>query len=207
MKTSSFNLKNFLVLMTVMILAIFITRPAISQDNPKKESNKKIILKIISDDNGTKTVIDTTMEFNDDANMDSVRREIRKVFRVGKDGRRHQLKFRNMPRAFDYDFDVSSSSDCLKDLDELKEIEWEGMNMRSGNEGRTLSDVLGDIPMDRVTGYSIRERKNGRRIIIDLNNTPVFERQKKIIVIREPGKIKRHRNYQVTPPPPQPSEK
>jgi hypothetical protein len=61
--------------------------------------------------------------------------------------------------------------------------------MRMGKDrGQSLNDVLGDIPMSRVKSYSIKDTKNGKRIVIDLENGPLVEQENKIIVIREPGR-------------------
>jgi hypothetical protein len=56
----------------------------------------------------------------------------------------------------------------------------------SGDHRQSLNDILGDIPMERVKSYSIKDTKNGKRIVIELNNAPIFEKENKIIVIREP---------------------
>jgi hypothetical protein len=73
--------------------------------------------------------------------------------------------------------------------------------------------------MDRVVGYTIKDRKHGKRIVIDLNDAPMFERQERVIVLRDPGKMHRKRDNQerqmrvivdtdddksIPPPPPPP---
>jgi len=216
MKIHSVTFKKVLVFGAAAILAIFVAGPAFSQETAPKESHKKITLKIVSDDNGKTTMIDTTMEMSDTAMMDSVRNEIEKVIMIGKGGKCPYVKFRNMAQGFAYDFDVPSPPDCLMDLEELEGLAFEGMAsrremedftwdrmapgperrvIRSGGKGQSLSDILGDIPMDRVVSYSIKDRKNGKRIIIDLNDAPMFERQDRVIVIREPKRMQRNRNH------------
>ncbi len=96
---------------------------------------------------------------------------------------------------------------CPMALDDMEIMEWEGMAppqgmdeqmrermgpgserrmMRMEGHGPTLNDMLGNIPMYRVVSYSIKDRKGGKRITIDLNDAPMFGRQEKIIIMREP---------------------
>ena len=216
MKINSVRFKIALVFGVATILAIFITRPVHSQETTKKESHKKIVLKIVSDDNGKTTVIDTTMEIPDSTMIDSIRKEIDKVIVLGEGGKHARFKIHNMPQGFAYDFDIPPPPDCLKEPEELEDFDWEGMApdcdmaeriweraapgqyrrvMRSGGHEQTLNDILGEIPMDRVVSYSIKDRKNGKRIIIDLNDAPMFEKQDRVIVIREPGRMQHNRTH------------
>jgi hypothetical protein len=202
MKINSVKIYFAMLFCTIAFMAIFITGPAFSQESGGKEPPKKVIIKIISDDNGKTTVIDTTMEIADPSMMDSVQKEFDKVIMIGKGGRHPHFNCRNLPQGFSYDFDVPPLPDCPLDLDEPEGLEWEGMApgperriMRNGGNHKTLTDVLGDIPMDRVVSYSIKDRKNGKRIIIDLNDAPVIERQDRVIVIREPGRMDRNRYH------------
>ena len=199
-----------------MILAIFVISPVFSQETVQKKSQKKVVLKIISDDNGKTTVIDTIMEVPDSAMIDSVKEEIDKVILVGKGGKHARVKIHKMPEGFNYDFEIPSPPECPMGLEELEEFDCEvfapGCDMedrildrrapgldrrvqRLGGHGQTLSDILGDIPMERVTSYSIKDRKNGKRIIIDLNDAPMFDNQERVIVIREPIRRPVNRNY------------
>lgn len=45
----------------------------------------------------------------------------------------------------------------------------------------TLSDLIGEIPLDQVKQYSIKERKGGKRIIIDIDDAPVVTQRDRII--------------------------
>jgi hypothetical protein len=210
METKSVKLKIAMFGMATM-MAIFITRPAVSQETAKTESHKKIVMKIISDDNGKITVTDTTMVMTDSSMVDSIEQEMVKVVKIGKGGKHARVRYHNMPQAYNFDFDVPCPPDCQMDLDELEGFDPEEMsrvrdmeerlrdcrgfgsewfNMQSHGKGQTLNDLLGEIPMDRVVSYSIKDRKNGKRIIIDLNDAPMFERQEKIVIIREPGSKK-----------------
>jgi hypothetical protein len=242
MKTHLSRFRISLLIGLATILAIFITRPAASQETAKNESHKTIMLKVVSDDNGKTTVIDTVMEMNDSFMADSIQREIEKVIMLGTGGKHARIKYHNMPEGFSYNFDVPCPPDCVMDLDELEDLDFEGMApcgemgnfmwsgrdgapgckvIRSEGKGQSLSDMLGDIPMDRVVSYSIKDRKGGKRIVIDLNDAPMFEKQEKVIVIREPGRVQRNRNHgerqvkvivntdddtktEQTPPPPPP---
>jgi hypothetical protein len=162
------------------------------------------------------TIIDTTMEMPDSGMMDSVSKEIDKVIRIGKGNHSPHVKFHCMPQGFAYDFETPEIPDCLMDLDELEGFERDAEELekdmqericermapgcerrviRSGGKGQSLNDLLGDIPMDRVVGYSIKDRKNGKRIIIDLDDAPMFDTQHEVVVIRDPGRVKRTGNH------------
>jgi len=216
MKMNSDGIKFTLVLIVATILVFLDYRPVFAQETAQKESNKKILIKIVSDDNGRRTVIDTTFENPDSTIMDSINKRIDKIIVMAKGGKHARFKFHGMPQEYDYDFDISSMPEMPKDLNELEDFEWEGTApgrdmedrdweqmapehqqrvLRSGGHRQTLTDVLGEIPMDRVVNYSIKSRKNGKRIIIDLNDAPLFEQQDRVIVIHEPGRMQHNSNY------------
>ena len=215
MKNRSIKLRIAITFGVAVILAIFITRPAFSQSNAKKESTKKIMVKVVSDDNGKTTVIDTTMEMPDSAMIDSIRQEIEKVIELGSGDKHCRMKMQKMPGGFSYNFDMPCPPECPMDLEELAGMDFEGIEpgremeeyfgesrepgiekrmMRMGGHGQTLNDLLGDIPMDRVVSYSIKDRKGGKRITIDLSDAPTFENQERVVVIREPGRMQHGRH-------------
>jgi hypothetical protein len=214
----NFDLKSVLVsaLAAALFLTFFFPAPAFSQEAAKKEKNKTIMLKVVSDDNGTTSVIDTTFEMPDSAMVDSIRQEVDKVIEMTRGGRHGKIKIHTMPDGYDYNFDIPCIPDCPMDLQGLQDLgidfNWDGMPpcpefgddaccegmprlerriMRAGGEGRSLNDILGDIPMERVKSYTIKDRKNGKRITIDIDDAPMFDRQEKVIIIREPGKAHR----------------
>jgi hypothetical protein len=208
MKIHSFSAKSILVAVVLTSAAIFITKPSISQEAVKKDSGKKVTLKIYTNENGKKTVIDTTMEMPATGMNDTITEEFDKIIEMDKDGKHACVKIRKMPEGFNYKFDMPCQPECNMAFDELENLDWERMApgqqldeltwdemvpgqerriMRREGHGQWLNDILGEIPMDRVVSYSIKDRKNGKRIIIDLNDAPMFERQDKVIIIREPG--------------------
>jgi len=216
MKTKSLKISVAMLTVAAIAFTVFLTSPVFSQEPVKKEGNKKMIIKVITDDNGTRTVIDTTFEIPDSLAMDSMRKEIDKVIRIGKKGREYCYQFHGMPHEFSYNFDMPDMTETMKELEELDFPEWEEVapageyeeailnyaprlhgnrNLRMERDGQTLSDVLGDIPMDRVISYSIKDRKNGKRITIDLSDGPVIESRDKVIVIREPGRVRYKGQY------------
>ena len=216
MKINLFSFKFAVVTAAAMILAIFITKPAVSQEPAKTESHKKITMKIFSDDNGKVTIYDTTMEMPDSAMVDSLKNEIEKVIILGKGGKHSRVRVHNMPDEFNYKFEMPYIPECNMNLEELEDLDLEGMMegcdmdkvmcehmapgcermIRSGGKGQSLNDLLGEIPMDRVVSYSIKDRKNGKRIIIDLNDAPTFERQERVIIVREPRRNQHVKNNQ-----------
>jgi len=101
---------------------------------------------------------------------------------------------RNMsPRAFnfDYNFEIPDMPDVPQPLveefndEELPGMPGENPGMHQGNGG-SLNDLLGDIPMEKVKSYSIKDTKNGKRIVIELNNEPFIENHRNVIIIRSP---------------------
>ena len=60
--------------------------------------------------------------------------------------------------------------------------------MNFGGKGETLSDLLGDIPMDRVKNYSIKSKKGWKRIVIDVEDPPLMEKRghRQVMIIGDP---------------------
>jgi hypothetical protein len=78
-------------------------------------------------------------------------------------------------------------------MPEVEGFEWYGMDggcdphmfqFNHQDGGQTLSDIIGDIPMDRVKSYSIKDKKNGKRIVIDIEDAPLMERDNRVIILR-----------------------
>jgi len=210
MKTMTRNFTQRLFIPAAILMAVtFIQYEGFSQDNPKKKEHKIITMKIVSDDNGKKTVIDTTLVVNDSTMEDSVERSIERAFELKSDGKHGCFKIKELPEGFDYQFNVPCMPECGMALDELKKLNLEGFEPgyfnrnfdwednlpeldyrlgRSRGTGQTLADLVGDIPMDRVVSYSIKDRKNGKRIIIDVEDAPLFEKnQDRVVIIKTPA--------------------
>jgi hypothetical protein len=207
MKNYPFRLS--LALTATAIWVLVSARPVVAQEKTGSDHNKKVIVKIISDDDGTQTVIDTTMEFSSSALDDSVTREVEKVIEMGKGGKHSRLMIKSLPSEYSYKFDMPCLPDCPMRLEGLEDMDFDvstpGVGMedillqemspgaerriiRSDGNGQSLNDLLGDIPMSRVKNYSIKDTRNGKRIVIDLDDSPVVQRQDRVIVIREPGR-------------------
>jgi hypothetical protein len=118
---------------------------------------------------------------------------IKRLRVTGKDMRCPRFRWLDKPEGFDYEFDVPCPhvfppSDIPDEG--FEEEYWPGHDIRLfqyGNDRHTLSGVIGDIPMDRVKSYSIKDTKHGKRIIIDIEDAPVLNKKDRIIIIREPG--------------------
>jgi hypothetical protein len=140
------------------------------------------------------------MRLPDSGMMDSVQRFTEKFFRDGSC--KEIFRYRNQlrPHIFNYDFDFDIPE--LPDMPQQGFLEFHGedepgsFNKRVApmirEEGQKLNDIMGDIPMDLVKSYSIRETKNGKKITIELKNEPVIEHRREVIILREPGHMKRH---------------
>jgi hypothetical protein len=112
---------------------------------------------------------------------------------VEKNIRCPRFKGYSMPHEFDYKFEAPSP----QELEDLEGYWMPGRDMRTfrfDTRTQTLSDLLGDIPMGRVKSYKIKDKKNGKQIIIDLNDGPILEKNDRVIIIREPDKSSGKRN-------------
>ena len=120
---------------------------------------------------------------------------------IEKDKGCHRFRWDTKPHGFDYGFEYP----CLPEIDDHyfgdnKEIEEYYMprlymrNCQFDNRNQTLSDLLGDIPMERVKSYKIKDRKNGKQIIIELEDGPIIEKRDRFIIIREPGRSSGKKN-------------
>jgi len=144
------------------------------------------------------------MRLPDSGMMDSVQKLTERAFRFrGGPGNFH-FRRNFSPRAFNYNynFDMPELPERPQPLieefnDENTPGEWneETRRMFKG-KGESLNDLLGDIPMNNVRSYSIRDTKNGKRITIELNNEPLIEHQREVIIMRSPRPEMRHRQGQ-----------
>jgi len=112
----------------------------------------------------------------------------------------------NFPKAFNYEYNFE-----MPDMDQQPQIEEfndenapEGMNESRyrifKQKGESLNDLLGNIPMERVKSYSIKDTKDGKKIVIELKNGPIIENHKQIIIIHSPspqGKPGQHQRQQI----------
>ena len=131
----------------------------------------------------------------DSGMMDSVRNYTQHFMKSWKGPGKFHLRHMD-PDKFDYDFDFSlpeppeppmpPSMKEFDDKDLHKIFDYREINP-SRRDRQTLNDVIGDIPMDNVKSYSIRETKDGKRITIELKKDPIIERHENVIILREPG--------------------
>jgi hypothetical protein len=104
------------------------------------------------------------------------------------------------PGGFSYNFDMDDPGTCMgfgHGRGQCGNICPPGscrgmMMMGDDDQGETLSDLIGDIPLDRITSYSIKDTKNGKRIVIDVQDEPLGGHGEKVIVITGPGKGGHH---------------
>ncbi len=176
------SLKNVIFLpgLTLIFILSFLVH-GIAQDTVKKESTKTITLKIVTDENGKTTIIDTT--FNSDSGMDS--EQMKALINEMKDV---QVEVGDM----DFKFNMPCPPDIIMHPEEFADFDWKEMvpetelrHFRFNHGGQTLSDVLGDIPMERVKSYSVKEKKGWKRIIIDVNEASFPDHNNGVIVIRK----------------------
>jgi hypothetical protein len=115
-------------------------------------------------------------DFSDSIINDSVSKYLRLI---GRDIKSPHFRLQDRESGFDYDFDVPCFPDVsIPSFPGHEEYEGEFMPerdmriLRYDHKRQTLADMIGDIPMDRVKSYSIKEKKNGKRIIIDIEDSP-----------------------------------
>lgn len=127
----------------------------------------------------------------DSSLRDSIRDITKKMFIRGKHGHRSMMRHMS-PDNSDFNFEFT-----MPEMPEISEIPGfenvpvppappltPGMRSFRGH-GRTLSDVLGDIPMDNVKSYSVKERKHGKRIIIDVDDEGRHQHKGNSVIIME----------------------
>ena len=140
------------------------------------------------------------MDLPDSAKVDSLCKMVKKIRIIGREGNGPMCKRgheRSHSYKFDYYFNEPGIPDSpppppppppIGDFDFFDNASgFEPLTRNFEEKGTTLSDIIGDIPMDMVKSYSIKETKNGKKIVIELNNYPIIERRDKVIIIREPG--------------------
>jgi hypothetical protein len=119
-----------------------------------------------------------------------------RIICIGKGGKHSRICIKNCNKGFDYNFDMPCNSEfselpgcCEKYMQFGNLPDFENRIMEFGDSEETLSDIIGDIPMDRVTSYKIKDKKNGKRIIIDVENAPFVPKGKhhRMIIMGEPG--------------------
>ncbi len=134
------------------------------------------------------------MSFPDSSMIDSARRFADRALRNWKGHGDFRFNHNLIPREFNYDyhFDVPDFDEPpQKFLKEFKDENGRGdlneeYQYRSKGEDKSLNDLLGDIPMDKVKRYSIQDTKDGKRIVIELKKDPFIERHRDVIIIRTP---------------------
>ncbi len=133
------------------------------------------------------------MMLPDSGMIDSVQRLTEKAFRLHR--RQGNMHFRHnfSPRAFNYDYHFDFPEVPEPPQPMIEEFNEENTQGVIKDKGESLNDLLGDIPMDRVKSYSIKDTKDGKKIVIELKNEPFIDHQRNVIIIRSPRPEGRHR--------------
>jgi hypothetical protein len=228
-----------LVIGLATIMIIILTFPGYTQDTLKKNPKTTLKLKIIKDENGKRTIIDTTitsnksldsgevdeiiatlddnmkgldeglkdldislskMKFPDSTMMDSIHKMTDRLrTMMSKNFKSPHSRWHTQPGAFDYnfDFDTPEPPEPPEPRGErhhhydfrVEPFNMEPPSMRR-NEG-SLMDLLRNIPMDRIKSFTIKEKKDGTRITIEVGRGSVFGKphssERTIIVRPERG--------------------
>jgi len=212
-KYSNFKRIAFITGLAIFF-AIFVTRPGMSQDTAKKEGKKNLKIKIVREDEGKTTVIDTTISVNFPFDKEEVKELINNlkemnmemkglhsdaivdfdyffsdstmknsqyklaegVYLFGEQGKCPGMVYhRGSPNGLTYKFNMPDIAETVEGIEEFNwvspEDDHDAQFYYNRKDKQTLSDVLGDIPMDHVKKYSIKETKNGRKIIIEVDDS------------------------------------
>jgi hypothetical protein len=124
--------------------------------------------------------------------MDSIQQLTERAMKHQGDLRKFHFRRNFSPRAFNFDyyFDMPDLAEPQQHF--LREFNEENSEGMSEGKGGSLNDLLGDIPMDKVKSYSIKDTKDGKRIVIELNNEPLIEHRREVIILRSPRPDGRH---------------
>jgi hypothetical protein len=148
-------------------------------------------MKGMKDDMKEFTINLNEMELPDSGMMDSIRKITDRVIVMSRNFKAPHARGHNNPHAYNYDFDYDFDLPVPPEPPIPPSIPGEfhkymNRNWNWNSKGQTLSDVIGDIPMDRVKNYSIKDRKNGKRIVIDVEDSPLLAPvQERVVVIRD----------------------
>lgn len=127
--------------------------------------------------------VNLELEIRDSLLSDSLGREIERVVVLSPERKIYRTKG---PREFRFNFpcipDFHGSPDGPADFEWNQGFPFDGEQIRKYIEQqKTFSDIVGDIPLERIKSYSIKDRKGGKRIIIDVEDCPVIRGQERII--------------------------
>jgi hypothetical protein len=179
---------------TVVDTTFTISTPGGKEELEKYLKKHEVELEDLDEELDNIEVFVDMSDFPDSIATDSV---LKKVRIISRDIRSPHFKWHNREDGFDYsyDFDIPCPPDIppppFPGCEGFEREFLPGHDMRVfryDHKRQTLSDIIGDIPMDRVKSYSIKDRKNGKRIIIDIDDAPLRENQDRVIIIRDRGK-------------------
>jgi hypothetical protein len=177
--------KDLLIISSLAVaITLVISVQGFSQDKkePGKDDEKTITLKIIKDDNGKVTVIDTT---------------------ITTEGNGKELQYEYTIR--DLNREMEGFEDQMREM-----VNCEDVFIPCPPMSPQFETLLQSIPMGKITGFQVKDRKGGKRIIIDIDDeapvmimAPYRHRghsmgPKRIIIERDMD------DMQVPPPPPPP---
>jgi hypothetical protein len=154
--------------------------------------------------------MDVSVTLSDSGNIDSLKSEIRKVIIRGNDCCKGRAEIDCLPHGYKFDFeDIPGYFQGDGFEGNWGEADGNHFYFRSpgpdfgimdpeGKNGGTLGDLLGDIPMERVKQYSVKDTKHGKKITIEVENGPMFGSRSQTIIIKDPSskKSKKYRHEQ-----------
>jgi hypothetical protein len=187
---------------SVLDTTITINREKDAANLKKIMKEYQIDMKGLSDDMEEMIVNINDMDLPDSGKIDSLSKVVKRIRIIGKDGMKGKCCEHSMMYGFD-DSDWNGlpcpppppPPDGMEEFGDFQGVpNYPGFGERRGG---TISDVIGDIPMDMVRSYSVKETKHGKRIVIELNNPPLMRTMDKVVIIRQPGHREHSDHYRM----------
>lgn len=196
------------LLFTLTLVIIFVTGTK-GQDTISAKEGKAVVKMKIKDSSGKEKTIDTTFIITDRESraafeeamkeyqlaadevaeslkeievmvdlpeIEGLNDSLKKVIRIYGHGQRvPEFRWHDRDCSYDYQFDCQSAY-----------VHPNKMILKSRDGEESLEDLIGDVPLDRVISYSVKDRKGIKRIIIEVEDGPMeFEDQRDVIIIRK----------------------
>lgn len=191
-----------------LFLILFFAGTASAQDTIKKKEVKKTIqIRIVEDENGNVKKMDTTFVVIDDkGNGENLEYQYR-IKAFGDQQRMMEDQMRDVERQM-RDMEVYIDDNHLKWVDSLEDSDFDfdfdfdcprGLPHQFGMQGM--------FPFGNIKEYKVKETKNGKRIIIEIEdsgNNVIIMHPRGNRHMHGPKRVIIERDIQSTPPPPPP---